>query len=324
MSSDSKKILILIDAHAIIHRAFHAIPPLTTKRGELVNAVYGFASTFLHVISTLEPTHIAVCFDEKGPTFRHEQFKDYKAHRVATPNNLIAQFPLTRELIKAFGIPSFGITGYEADDLIGTLSRQAQKEDVETLIVTGDKDAYQLINHKVRVYNVGRGNKNAEIVDEDAFKDKYGFDPKHLVDLKALQGDPSDNIPGVAGIGEKTAIDLVKQFGSIEKLYDHLNCNTNAKITSKVTRSDSFEMKEAQVKVSSKIRDKLCADQESAFLSKKLATIDTNAPIKLDLDACTIKHYDEEGARKLFEELGFQSLTKRLPKSVSREQQTLF
>lgn len=313
MNSLKPDTLVLIDAHALIHRSFHAIPTLT-HRGQLVNAVYGFAATILHVLEELEPEHLAVCFDEKGPTFRHEDFAAYKAHRPPTPEELSSQFPIARDLVQRLGIPLFSLAGYEADDLIGTLATQAEKAGVDVLIVTGDHDSYQLVNDHVKVYNVSRGIKAAEIIDAAAVQGRYGFGPERMLDYKALRGDASDGIPGVPGVGEKTAKVLISQFGSLEELYDLLDCgNDDPKLEG----------------VSPKLRQKLCDHAETAFLSKKLATICRDAPIELDLDATRVKHYDEEGAHILFKELGFRSLVSRLPKAEPRpaapsNQQSLF
>lgn len=300
--------LVLIDAHALLHRSFHAIPMLT-HRGQQVNAVYGFAATILHVIEALKPSHMAVAFDEPGPTFRHEDFAAYKAHRPETPEGLKAQFPLARQLTKALGIPFFGIPGYEADDIIGTLTHQAQEKDLEVVIVTGDHDSYQLINESVKVYNVSRGTKVAEFIDAEAVRKRYGFGPESMVDYKALRGDASDGIPGVPGIGEKTAAKLIAQFGTVEQLYETLEYANGKKIEG----------------LTDKVRGLLQEHAETAFMSKKLATIRTDVPIALDVAACLIKHYNEDGARELFQEWGFRSLVNRLPKAeVPESQQALF
>lgn len=282
---------------------------MLTHRGQPVNAVYGFASTILHVIETLKPTHLAVAFDEPGPTFRHEDFAAYKAHRPETPDGLKTQFPLARQLTRTFGVPYFAIPAYEADDIIGTLAEQAQEKNLDVVIVTGDHDAYQLINESVTVYNVSRGTKAAEFIDADAVRRRYGFGPESMVDYKALRGDASDGIPGVPGIGEKTAAKLIAQFGTVEQLYEALEYANGKKIEG----------------LKDKLRDLLVEHAETAFMSKKLATIRTDVPIALDLPACVVKHYNEDGARELFKEWGFRSLATRLPKAeVPESQQALF
>lgn len=300
--------LVLLDAHALIHRAYHAVPPLNAPDGRPINAVYGFASTIIHVIKELSPTYLAIAFDEKGPIFRDELFAAYKGTRAPTPDDLKAQFPIARELATALGLPYWGVPGFEADDLIGTLAKQAQAKNIPSMIVTGDQDLYQLVNHLIRVYNIGRGLNHAEVMDEERVKEKYGLSPSQLVDYKALRGDSSDNIPGVPGVGPKTAQQLISQFGSLEKLYEVLNCENPSE--------------PADESIKNTLRFKLCEHQETAFLSKKLATIVTEVPIALDLAACRVRHYNEAAARELFERLGFKSLLSRLPKSTPKDDQT--
>lgn len=304
MPDDQPKLLIL-DAHALIHRSFHAIPALNAPDGRPVNAVYGFASTVLAVLDTFRPKYLAVAFDEPGETFRDKAYADYKATRAATPDELKSQFPMVRELVATLGIPLFAVQGYEADDLIGTLAKQAEAQAVRTIIVSGDHDLYQLITDHVAVYNVSRGIKVAELVDEAVFREHYGFTPSLLPDYKALRGDTSDNIPGVAGIGPKTAKQLIADFAGLEPIVEACTKGGSA--------------------ISPKVAEKICASTEQAVLSKQLATIVTDAPITLNLKDCVVTDYDEIGATKLFESLGFKSLLKRLPKSMpSSRQESLF
>ena len=306
MPDEQPPILLVLDAHALIHRSFHAIPALNAPDGRPVNAAFGFVSTLLTVVDAFRPTYIAVAFDEPGPTFRDEAFADYKATRTATPDELKVQFPLVRELVGALNIPLFATQGFEADDLIGTIARQAEPKGVRTVIVSGDHDLYQLITDKVLVYNVSRGLKAAELVDELWFREHYGFAPPLLPDYKALRGDTSDNIPGVAGIGPKTAKQLIADLGGLDGILKACEPGATAPI-------------------SAKVKEKVCAHTETAILSKQLATIVTNAPIELDLKACVVREYDEQKARTLFESLGFKSLLKRLPKSMpSTAQGSLF
>ena len=192
-----KKRLILIDGNAIIHRSFHALPPLMTKKGELVNAVYGFSSTLLSVIEQFHPDYVIVSFDLAGPTFRHKEYKEYKAHREKAPDELYAQIPIVKEVVKAFNIPIYEKEGFEADDVIGTIARQAEnsKEEIENIIVTGDMDALQLVNGKTKVYTMRRGLSDAVLYGEKEVFERYGFTPDQLRDFKGLRGDPSDNIP---------------------------------------------------------------------------------------------------------------------------------
>lgn len=285
----AKERLVVIDGHALIHRAYHAIPPLTTKTGEVVNAAYGFAMILLNVIRELKPKYLVVAFDLPGKTKRHIEYEAYKANRVAAPDDLISQFKRVHEIVEAFNIPIFTAEGYEADDVIGTLVRKTPKE-VESIIVTGDKDELQLVDDHTKVYTMKRGFTDTVIYDEAAVKEKYGLTPSQFVDYKALRGDPSDNIPGVAGIGEKTAIDLISTYGSLDNVYKNL------------------------AKIKPRIAEKLTAEKDTAYLSQKLSQIETNLPLKLDLDYCYLHDYDKNKVFELFQELGFKSLLSRLPK----------
>lgn len=295
------KKLLLIDGNAIIHRAYHALPPLTTKSGELVNAVYGFTSTLLSVIEKFKPDYIAASFDLAGPTFRHEKFEEYKANRVKADDELYAQIPIVKNVVKTFNIPIYEKAGFEADDVIGTLAKQAGSLEsyLETIIVTGDMDTLQLIDDQTKVYTMRRGLSDAVIFDAKAAAEKYGgLVPDQLIDYKGLRGDPSDNIPGVKGIGEKTAITLLSQYGSIEGVYEHLE-----------------EIKGA-------VKEKLARDKAQALLSKELATIDRNVPVDLELEKTVLHDFDRDEIVKLFGELNFYSLVKRLPESTKYEQTT--
>ena len=204
-----KLLLVLFDGNALIHRAFHALPPLTVRQtGETVGAVYGFALMLLKVINEIKPSHCAIAFDMKGPTFRHELFDQYKAHRPKTPEEGGGQLGRVKQLVEAFNIPIFELQGYEADDILGALSLQASRKDIDTVIVTGDADAMQLVSPKVKVlYPKPKGGfSNTMLYDAAAVGEKYGVKPEQITDLKGLAGDPSDNIPGVGGIGAKTAV----------------------------------------------------------------------------------------------------------------------
>ena len=290
------KTLVLLDGNALIHRAYHALPPLTTKKGELVNAAYGFTMTLLSVLEKFKPEYIAASFDLAGPTFRHEKSAEYKATRVKAPDDLYAQIPRVKEITQAFNIPIYEQAGFEADDCVGTLARQAEKEGVNVIIVTGDNDALQLVTPLVKVFTLRKGIKDTVLYDEQGVEEKYGFRPAQLPDFKGLAGDASDNIAGVAGIGAKTATDLLKAFGTLENIYAHLP-----------------EVKES-------VRKKLEAGKESAFLSKELGAIDTLAPVALDLPACISHDFNRDAVTQLFQELGFFSLIKRLPGTADRVQ----
>ncbi|MDD5416312.1 MAG: DNA polymerase [Candidatus Daviesbacteria bacterium] len=289
------KRLVLVDGNALLHRAYHATPPFTTSKGELVNAVFGFSSMILKVISELHPEYLAVAWDEKGPTFRHQAYTQYKATRGPADEGLSNQYKRVHEVVRAFNIPEFKVSGYEADDLIGTLALQAQKEkDLEIVIVTGDRDIMQLIDKKIKVFMPKKTLSDVGLYGVEEFMVKYGFFPKQLTDYKGLAGDASDNIPGVAGIGDVTATKLIHQFGSIEEIYNPKNLKTLPERTQTL----------------------LSEGAESAVMSKKLAMLDTKAPIKLNLKACVMHDFDKEKVVKLFEELEFKSLIARLPEDA--------
>jgi DNA polymerase-1 len=284
--------VVLIDGHAMVFRAYYAFPTsLTTPKGEMINAVYGFASMLLAIIKDLQPEYMAVAFDLDKPTFRHQEFVGYKAQRPEADVELKDQLGRVREVVRAMNLPIFEVEGFEADDVIGTLAVQAAgKGGLETVIVTGDKDALQLVDDgKVLVYVPARGKIPAKLYDETAVVERLGVKPKQVTDLKALMGDSSDNIKGVAGIGPKTAAEMIRKFGAIEEIYRHLD------------------------QLSPAVAQKMTAGYEEAVRSKHLVTIVTDVPITLKLDACQVSDYDQKGAVKLFEALGFKSLIKKLP-----------
>ncbi|MBI2634898.1 hypothetical protein HYW82_04505 [Candidatus Peregrinibacteria bacterium] len=283
----SRKI-VLIDGNAIIHRAFHALPPFKTSKGELVNAVYGFASVLLNILKKENPDYIAVAFDLKKKTFRHEEYKEYKATRVKAPDELYEQIPRIKELVRAFQIPIFEMEGYEADDILGTLSRQAEKKGLIVHIVTGDLDTLQLVSGKTQVAALMQKFSEPVLYDIPKVMGRYGLTPSQIPDMKGLQGDPSDNLKGVQGIGPKTAKDLLQKYGTIENIYKNLE------------------------EIKGGVHDKLEKDKESAFLSRRLATIITDMPIELDVEACITHEYDKRTLINIFTELEFNSLLKRL------------
>lgn len=296
------KKLILIDGNALVHRAFHALPALTSNKGVVTNAVYGFTSILLRTIKDLKPDYIAAAFDLAGPTFRHEQFEDYKIHRVKAPDELYRQIPIVKEVVATFGIPVYEMKGYEADDLIGTLATRGKKEkDLQTIIATGDLDTLQLVDgKKVVVFTLRKGVTDTVIYDEDAVMTRYGLKPGQLNDYRGLKGDPSDNIPGVPGIGEKTASQLIQQFGSLEKMYEKLEKNK--------------DIKEEEIIISEKLKEKLLTNKESAFFSKQLSEIVCDLDIDFSLaKADWRKNYNLSKIETAFKDLGFFSLLKRLP-----------
>lgn len=300
----SKQKLLIIDGNALIHRSFHALPPMNNDKGEQLNAVYGFASTLLKAWKELKPSHIIATFDLKGPTFRHEEYKEYKATRVKAPDELYAQIPRVKELVKSFGIPIFEKQGFEADDMIGTVTKRVDGK-LEKIILTGDMDTMQLVDKMTKVYTLRRGMSDTMLYDPAAVKERYSLTPDQVIDYKALRGDPSDNIPGVKGIGEKTATELLHEFGTLEKLYTALADNT----------------KKAK-ELSSSVREKLMTYKSDAFLSQKLATIKRDVPIDFDIDAAIVHTYDRNKVVDLFRELNFKSLLTKLPQvNVKASQQ---
>jgi DNA polymerase I len=301
--------LILIDGNSLLHRAYHAFPPLTTAKGELINAVYGFSSMLLTILDKLGPTHVAVAWDVKGPTFRKIEYVEYKANRGPMDEDLATQIERTKEVVSVLNIPQFGIEGYEGDDIIGTLARVATDEkkekDTQVVIVTADRDALQLIKEKQIVVYLPLQNRAAQAVvfDEDKVVETYGFKPRYIVDLKSLMGDSSDNIPGVKGIGKVTATKLIMDFGSLEGVYKNIDSD----------------------KISKRIREMLVAEKEMAQQSYKLAEIFKEVPLKIDWEDCLLTNYDKNKAIELFKELNFNSLLPRLPKdSWEKETEEIF
>ena len=292
--SKKKDLLLLFDGNALVHRAFHALPPLTvSKTGEMVNAVYGFANTLLKVLAEFKPTYWAVAFDRPVPTFRHEMFEEYKAQRPKAPEELKSQIKRVHQLVDAFHIPIFEIDGFEADDVLGTLGKQASEQGSETIIVTGDNDVLQLVLPEIKALMPRRTLSDTVLYDEEAVKQKYGIRPEQITDFKALVGDVSDNIPGVPGIGEKTATKLIRQFGSLEGIYDNIG---NV--------------------MPSKLRAMLREYQSQAFQSKELVTIVKDVPVNLNLEACRVSTYDRSEVVELFRELEFINLLPRLPQGI--------
>lgn len=291
------KRLILIDSHAIIHRAYHALPPLSSPSGEPTNAVYGFTTILTRMLKELKLDYIAAAFDLPGPTFRHLAYERYKAQRPETPSDLSIQFALVKEVLGAFNIPILEKEGYEADDIIGTVAEKfKQKKDLEIVVVTGDLDTLQLVRPGLKVYSMKKGISEIMIYDEKAVWERYGLKPAQLIDFKGLQGDPSDNIPGVKGIGEKTASELIRAFGSIEGVYKALQAKNK--------------------KISRGIAAKLQAGEEDAKFSRELARIRIDAPVEIRLDNLRWVEPQVAKIKSVFGRLGFSSLLKRLDEEV--------
>lgn len=298
----TNEILIIIDGNALVHRSFHALPTtMKRKDGLTTNAVYGFTSFLLKSIQEFKPRYAVVTFDEAAPTFRHEAFVEYKANRVKAPDELYEQIPLTKEVLEAFEIPIFSKPGFEADDLIGTICQQVSKQEgLTTYIITGDMDTLQLVNDRVKVYTMSRGLSDPVIYDAAKIKERYGLKPSQVIDYKALRGDPGDNIPGVKGIGEKTAVGLLNEYDTLANLYEHL------------------EQAEKEKKASPRIIGLLKDQKENAFFSQELATIDINSPIKFNLKDSELK-FSREKVAAIFAEMEFRSLINRLPSEKGGE-----
>lgn len=300
MENKTKRLLI-IDSNSIIHRAYHALPVLTTKKGELVNAVYGFLLVFLKAIKDFHPDFIAAAFDSPAPTFRHKKYKEYKAKRPKAPQELYQQIPKVKEVLKAFGVPIFEKTGFEADDIIGTISFLAPKKQIipplETIILSGDLDSLQLVDNKTKVCLLKKGVKDIILYDENLVKEKFhGLSPKQILEFKALRGDVSDNIPGVTGIGEKTAVKLLLEFGTLENIY-----------------KENLKEKFALTKMfKPRVEEMLLKYKEQAFLSKELAQINKNVPLDFNLNKCSFGNYDKEKIDRVFKKFDFYSLLNRL------------
>lgn len=287
--SQKKEKLLIIDSNALIHRAFHALPPLSDSQGRPTNAVYGFTTIFLKAVKDLKPDYVAACFDRKEKTFRHEEYVEYKATRVKAPDELYEQIPLVKEVVRSFDVPVFELAGYEADDLIGTVAtlKSVDRPDIETIILTGDQDCLQLVDYNTKVLSPHKGLSETILYGEQEVKEKFGgLMPKQLIDYKGLRGDTSDNIPGVKGIGEKGAIDLLLNFGSLEGVYKNINSD----------------------KIRDRVREMLVEQKEQALMSKKLATIILDAPIDFKLLDCRFKGFDQDKVATLFMELGFKRL----------------
>ena len=289
---EGKPLLMLMDGHALVHRAWHAIrEPLTVSAtGEDVRGVYGFVNSFIRSLQDWEPSHCAIAFDLPAPTFRHERFKEYKAHRPPTPPELRSQFERVRQLIAAFEIPGYQCEGYEADDVLGTLCRQAEEQEIETVILTGDSDTLQLVSPWVRVF-MSSSVQQAKVYDVAGVKDRFGgLGPEAVADIKALQGDSSDNIPGVPGVGVKTAVNLVSKFGDIEQIIAHIDEVTPPRAQKNI-REGVEQLRE----------------------SKVLTTIVKDAPVTLDLEASRFWQYDRTKVVGFLTELEFLSVVPRIP-----------
>lgn len=291
--------LVLIDGHALLYRAFFSFPKsLTLPDGQMVNAAFGFVRILLSTLVELKPTHLAVSFDV-GKTFRHEEYPEYKAHREKMPDELKSQEPIVQEILNDLNVPMYSMLNYEADDVIGTVARQAMEEVRsrkledriinEVVIVTGDRDMWQLVDEGIKVFIPGGGKRESRMIDRQAAFEGLGVWPEQVPDYKGLAGDGSDNIPGVAGIGPKTAVELIAAYGTVEQIYKQVD------------------------EIRDSVRTKLIRDKEKALLSKKLATIKTDVPLQFDGGRCKVTAYDKEKATATLLKYGFKSLVAALP-----------
>lgn len=291
----ARKRLLLIDSHALIHRAFHAFPPdLTNSSGEVVNAVYGFSRLLLEVLQKFSPDYVIAAMDAPGPTVRHQQFGDYKANRSSPDDLLIQQIPLVEDLLAKFDIPTLKVQGFEADDIIGTLDDQFGKEGHghETIIVTGDRDLFQLVDKDTKVYLAGTSFSKSKLYDSEGVEEKMGVGPDYIIDIKALEGDSSDNIPGVAGIGKKGAAMLVSDFGHLDEIYKKLEA------------------------VPKRYQNKLTESYEIAHLSKQLATIIKDVPLNCEFEDGRFGTFSSRELREFFQTMEFNSLLRSLDKLI--------
>jgi DNA polymerase-1 len=298
-SADTKT-LVLLDTHAILHRAYHALPDFSSPSGEPTGALYGVVAMLLKIIEELKPTYIAACYDLPEPTYRHEAFKEYKSGRKKTDDALVAQIERSRDIFAAMGIPIYECPGFEADDMLGTIAHQARDiKDLRVIIASGDMDTMQCVERKrVLVYTLRKGLKDTVLYDEKAIKERFGFPPTSIPDYKGLRGDPSDNIPGIRGIGEKTATELIGKYHTIEKLYAALEKNEDALLA---------------LGIKPRIIGLLKENKEEAEFSKMIAEIRTDAPIVFSLPEGTWKeHVDTEALLNLFTAFGFRTLTARI------------
>ena len=282
------KKLILIDGNSLLFRAYFAMRPMVTSKGMHTQGVFAFVNMLNKIIADYEPSHIAVAFDMKGGTFRHDVYKEYKAGRLKTPPELLSQIPMMHEVLEALNIAVIEIPQYEADDIIGTIAAKAEADGLDTLVISGDKDELQLVGPHVNVLINKRGMSEFDLYDVDAMKERYGLTPKQFIDLKGLMGDSSDNIPGVPGIGEKKGIALLEQYGSLENLIDHAD--------------------EVKGKMGENLRDNI----EVARMSKWLATINTESPVEFGWEDLEYKAPDMEKLIAVYTELEFSSFIRKL------------
>lgn len=293
----TKKLFLIIDGSAMVHRAYHAMPALTTPDGIPTGAVHGFFSMILRLIQELKPTHIAVAFDRPKPNFRKELFKEYQSQRPTMDSDLGPQFGIIQEILKDAKIATYGMDGFEADDLIGTLAHAAEKVGEISYVVTGDRDMMQLVDNRTKILMPVKGITEMKLYDSARVKEQFGVPPEQIVELKALQGDASDNYPGVPGIGPKTATGLVEKYGTVKNIYEHLD-----------------EVK----KENPKLGEKLEKGHDSAILCHQLASILLNVPFEYSFTDCEVEHISYDDWKKAFEKYQFKTLPKRLDEAFGK------
>jgi len=311
----SKKNFIIIDGNSVLHRGFHAMPPLTNKKGEPIGAVYGFVLALFKSVEDFRPAHIAVCFDTKAPTFRHREFGDYKAQRPETPSDLVPQFEIVKRLLADMGVAVFAIDGFEADDLLSSVIRAAKEdpksEATDFFVLTGDHDSLQLVDGCVKTYIITRGVKNAVMYDAAKVKEVFGVEPLQIPDFKALAGDSSDNIPGAPGIGPKAAVEIMKNYASLEDLYAAAE---RAPESFSPIGNGSGE----------RIKNILLENKDKILGFKKLATMVDNAPVGSVFEVCAFGDFAGQKPKDALTGLGLASLAKRLPLAATSRNGTLF
>lgn len=291
----SKKV-VLIDGNSLLHRAYHALPPLKNKNGLYTNGVYGFMTMIYKILDDYQPDYISVAFDKKGPTFRHKEYTEYKAGRKKTPDDLGMQFPILKDVLDKMNIHRVEIDGFEADDIVGTLAKYCSNKDMDVIVVTGDKDYLQLVDENTKVLITKKGMTNLEAYDEEAMLDRYELTPTQFIELKGLMGDKSDNIPGVPGVGEKTGIKLLKEYNSIEGIYDNID-----QVSGK------------------KLKERLLENRAQAFMSKRLAEIIINVPLDINLEELKKEKPNGKELLDLYTELEFKSFIEKIDKGVIRD-----
>ena len=274
------KNFFIIDGHSQLYQAYYAISGLTTPSGQPINAVYGFTRMIRKILKEDKPYYMVIAFDSKGPTFRHKEYKEYKAHRKPTPDDLVSQIPLMFDVIKAYNIPLFAVQGFEADDIIGTISKKVSMENIECTIITTDKDMDQLVDKYIKIFNP----RKKQIRNIDRIRNEMGIEPISFIDVLALSGDSSDNIPGIPGIGLKTALNLIREWKSLESVLSNI---------------DKVKGKKKQ--------ENLLKYAELARLSMRLATINTEVPLNFSLETCRLTNFNNNKLNELFTNYGFNS-----------------